>query len=70
MVSTFSIPNIAPNQASSPYLKTMLDAATEHGLRIKPPTSYENGHYFAKKEYEKTVKFHFISAKMVELGSG
>ena len=64
MVSTFSIPNIAPNQASSPYLKTMLDAATEHGLRIKPPTSYENGHYFAKKE------FHFISAKMVELGSG
>ncbi|RWR73274.1 hypothetical protein CKAN_00153900 [Cinnamomum micranthum f. kanehirae] len=46
---------IAPNKATSPYLKTMLDVATEHGPGIKPPTPYEIGHYCVEEEYKETV---------------
>ena len=46
---------IAPNKATSPYLKTMLDAAAEHGPGIKPPTPYEIGHYCVEEEYKETV---------------
>ncbi|XXG62379.1 hypothetical protein AAC387_Pa05g0748 [Persea americana] len=46
---------IVPNKATSPYLKTMLDAAAEHGLGIKPPTPYEIGHYSVEEEYKETV---------------
>lgn len=46
---------IAPNKATSPYLKTMLDVAAEHGLGIKPPTPYEIGHYYVEEEYKETV---------------
>lgn len=35
---------IAPHEAASPYLKIMLDTATEHGSGIKAPTPYETGH--------------------------
>ncbi|XXG68540.1 hypothetical protein AAC387_Pa06g1603 [Persea americana] len=46
---------IAPNKATSPYLKTMLDAAAENDPGIKPPTPYEIGHYCVEGEYKEAV---------------
>lgn len=46
---------IAPNKATSSYLKTMLDAGTKHGLGIKAPTPYEIGHHYVERECEATV---------------
>lgn len=42
----FFYANIAPHKATSPYLKIMLDAATEHGPGIKPPMAYEIDVYY------------------------
>ncbi|RWR83365.1 hypothetical protein CKAN_01211900 [Cinnamomum micranthum f. kanehirae] len=46
---------IAPNKATSPYLKNMLGAAAKHGSGIKPPTPYEIGHYCVEEEFKETV---------------
>ncbi|RWR84870.1 hypothetical protein CKAN_01370200 [Cinnamomum micranthum f. kanehirae] len=59
---------IAPNKATSPYLKTMLDDVAEHGLGIKPPTPYEIGHYCVEEEYQETVLEPLI--KVLRLADG
>lgn len=43
--------NIAPHKVTSSYLKTMLDATTEHGPGLTPPPPYKIDVYYVE-EYE------------------